>query len=233
MAPKIIAVCNTKGGTGKTTVAVQIAIARLRQGKKVWFVDGDRQQTGAMAMTMRLNHRGRRRIPFATYPDGKSLQFNVRNMAEQFDTVVIDVGGFDATTMRAAMMICDVLLIPFQPRSFDSWALSKMDSLLEDVMSLRGSFPVYAMINCADPNGVDNKEAEEALNDFSTMKFLPCAFGRRKAFSTSAGYGLNVEEIKVRDQKALNELSALMIAIFGEPLKGKKDENVDSENTEN
>ena len=215
-APRIIAVCNTKGGTGKTTVALQLAIARARQGKKVWFVDGDRQQTGALALSLRLEQKGKKEVPFATYSDGKSLQFNVRKLSDQFDTVIIDVGGFDATTMRAAMMLCDLLLIPFQPRSFDSWALPKMHTLLEEVQSMRGEFPAYALSNSADPNSVDNKEAEEALQDYPTMKFLNCPLGRRKAFATSSGYGLGVDELKTRDPKAVKEVKDLVKAVFGD-----------------
>lgn len=215
-APRIIAVCNTKGGTGKTTVALQLAIARARQGKKVWFVDGDRQQTGALALSLRLEQKGKKEVPFATYSDGKSLQFNVRKLSDQFDTVIIDVGGFDATTMRAAMMLCDLLLIPFQPRSFDSWALPKMHTLLEEVLSMRGEFPAYALLNSADPNSVDNKEAEEALQDYPTMKFLNCPLGRRKAFATSSGYGLGVDELKTKDPKAVKEVKDLVKAVFGD-----------------
>ena len=206
-APRIIAVCNTKGGTGKTTVALQLAIARARQGKKVWFVDGDRQQTGALALSLRLEQKGKKEVPFATY---------VRKLSDQFDTVIIDVGGFDATTMRAAMMLCDLLLIPFQPRSFDSWALPKMHTLLEEVQSMRGEFPAYALLNSADPNSVDNKEAEEALQDYPTMKFLNCPLGRRKAFATSSGYGLGVDELKTRDPKAVKEVKDLVKAVFGD-----------------
>ncbi|RZT91079.1 CobQ/CobB/MinD/ParA family nucleotide binding protein, partial [Advenella incenata] len=39
----IVAIANTKGGVGKTTLAVQIAIARARAGRDVWLIDGDRQ----------------------------------------------------------------------------------------------------------------------------------------------------------------------------------------------
>lgn len=130
--------------------------------------------------------------------------------------MIIDVGGFDATTMRAAMMLCDLLLIPFQPRSFDSWALPKMHTLLEEVQSMRGEFPAYALLNSADPNSVDNKEAEEALQDYPTMKFLNCPLGRRKAFATSSGYGLGVDELKTRDPKAVKEVKDLVKAVFGD-----------------
>ena len=38
---KIIAVCNQKGGTGKTTVGVNLALAYARKGKNAVIIDGD------------------------------------------------------------------------------------------------------------------------------------------------------------------------------------------------
>ena len=49
----IITVGNTKGGVGKTTLAVQIAIARALAGRDVWLIDGDRQGTAAAAIAAR------------------------------------------------------------------------------------------------------------------------------------------------------------------------------------
>ena len=41
----IITVGNTKGGVGKTTLTVNLAIARALAGRDVWLIDGDRQST--------------------------------------------------------------------------------------------------------------------------------------------------------------------------------------------
>ena len=49
----IIAVANTKGGTGKTTTALQLALLRLHQGFDVWLVDGDDQQSALTAVSIR------------------------------------------------------------------------------------------------------------------------------------------------------------------------------------
>ena len=47
----IITVGNTKGGVGKTTIALNLAIARALQGRDVWLIDGDRQGTAQTAIT--------------------------------------------------------------------------------------------------------------------------------------------------------------------------------------
>ena len=53
MKPKIIAVAATKGGVGKTTIALQLAIAKAKKGADVWLIDGDRQRTATIALTLR------------------------------------------------------------------------------------------------------------------------------------------------------------------------------------
>src|SRR5260364_251083 len=49
----IVTVGNTKGGVGKTTIAVNIAIARRLTGRDIWLIDADRQGTAQMAIRMR------------------------------------------------------------------------------------------------------------------------------------------------------------------------------------
>ena len=51
----ILTVGNTKGGVGKTTLAVQLALARAHAGRDVWLVDGDRQGTALTAVSIRAD----------------------------------------------------------------------------------------------------------------------------------------------------------------------------------
>lgn len=219
MAPKIIVVANTKGGVGKTTVALQLAIARALQGKDVWYVDGDRQQTGLQALTLRESQKVKAQVFCATYPNGALLGKQVLLQADKWDTIVIDVGGYDNAQMRMAMGVCDVLLIPYQPRTFDAWGLSRVSALIDEISIQRKTeLPAYAILNCADPNdSADNKEAVQALADYDNIQYLDCPLGRRKAFATASGFGLSVAEMKTRDPKAVEEIKTLVEAVFDEP----------------
>lgn len=232
MAPKIIAVANTKGGTGKTTIALQLAAARALQGMDVCVIDGDRQQTASMALTLRDsdNQKVKVFISCATYSNGTLLGTQVKRQAEKWDTIIIDVGGFDSITMRMALSVCDMLIIPFQPRTFDSWALTQMASLIDEVnKQFRNGEPVpaFALINGADTNNsADNQEAADSLADFPNIKLLDCPISRRKAFANASALGLGVAEAKNKDPKAIAEIDRLMLAIFGEvpkaPVKRKR-----------
>ena len=221
MAPKIIAVANTKGGVGKTTVALQIAVARALNGLDVLFIDGDKQQTGLMALTLRESQNVKAQVSCASYPNGILLGRELQRQADKWDVIVIDVGGYDSPQMRAALIACDLLVIPFQPRTFDTWALSQMSSLLEEVSVVRKSeVPSYAILNCADPSDTpDIRDSISALEDYPNIQYLDCPLCRRKSFATASSFGLSVVELKTRDPKAIAEVNNLVMAIFGEEAK--------------
>ena len=58
------------------------------------------------------------------------------DLAPQYDHVIIDTGGRDTTSQRAALSVSDVLLIPFAPRSFDIWTVNKVADLVEEMRSV-------------------------------------------------------------------------------------------------
>lgn len=212
----IITVGNTKGGVGKTTIAVNLAIARALDGHDVWLIDGDRQGTAQTAISIRAEAGHTPGIACATYPDGPTLRAQVQQQAAKFDDVVIDAGGRDSTALRAALVLSDVLLVPFQPRSYDVWALNDIAALVDEARSVRDGLRAFAVLNCADPgeNSTDNTEAAAAVAEVSQFEYLPTSLRRRKAFANAAGAGQSVLEIKPQDTKASAEMNALMKMLF-------------------
>ena len=210
----ILTICNTKGGVGKTTLAVSIAIARSLAGQRVWLVDGDRQGTAKIAMTIRAQAGNLFFIPCDKYPDGKELHDQVKARSGQFDDVVIDVGGRDSTALRAALVLSDVLLVPFAPRSLDVWALSDIYPIVTEAKKHNPGFKALAVLSCADTAGSDNQDAIEALKAFPQLDYLPTPIMRRKSVANAVGQGLCVLEIMPKDRKAIQELNALVAGVF-------------------
>ena len=208
----ILTVGNTKGGVGKTTLALNIAIARALAGRDVWLIDGDRQGTAQDAIAIRAHRGYAPGIACAAYPDGPLLRAQVQQQAHKFDDIIIDAGGRDSTALRAALTLSDVLLIPFQPRSFDVWSLGQIVALIDEARSVRDGLRACAVLNCADPGeaSTDNAEAAEAAADFPQIELLPVPLRRRKSFANAAGQGLSVLELKPVDRKACEELNALL-----------------------
>lgn len=212
----IIAIGNTKGGVGKTTLAVQLAIIRATAGREVWLIDGDRQGTAAAAIAARSEAGKLPGIACAQYPDGPNLRAQVQQQRDKWDDIIIDVGGRDSTALRAGLILADTLLVPFAPRSYDVWALDDMATLIDEARSVRDGLRAVAVMNQADPgdHSTDNAEAAAAVKEVPQFIYLPIPIRRRKAFSNAGGAGLSVSELTPRDPKAVAEISALANAVF-------------------
>lgn len=212
----IITIGNTKGGVGKTTLALNVAIARAIAGREVWLIDGDRQGTAQTAVSIRAENQKLPGIACATYPDGPTLRAQVQQQASKFDDVIIDAGGRDSTGLRAALILSDVLLVPFQPRSYDVWALDDIGELVDEARSVRDGLRAFAVLNLADPgkNSSDNEDAALAVADVPQFEYLDCPIRRRKVFANAAGQGLSVLEATPKDRKAISELEKLVYNLF-------------------
>ncbi|WP_421793583.1 AAA family ATPase [Hydrocarboniphaga effusa] len=210
----ILAVANTKGGVGKTTVALNIAIQRAIAGRDVWLVDGDRQATASTAIAIRSESHRRPAIACSSYPDGVRLRSQVLQQCSKFQDVVIDVGGRDSSALRAALVIADIVLVPFQPRSYDVWALQDIAQLVVEAQSMRDGLKAYAVLNCADPAGSDNSAAAQAVAEHPHLVYLDAPLHRRKAYANAAGAGMSVTELRVPDQKAAAEVLSLVRKLY-------------------
>lgn len=207
----IVTVGNTKGGTGKSTIAINLAIAR---GGKVWMIDGDRQGTSKTAMLVRAQSGRLPFIPCDHLPDGNQLHAQLSERGKLFDDVVIDAGGRDSSALRAALLLSDLVLIPFAPRSLDVWALGDISALIEEARLQNHGLRAAAILSCADTTGHDNLDAIEALADFTQLAYMPTPIRRRKSVANAVGMGLSVLELTPKDDKAIQEFKALASAVF-------------------
>lgn len=207
----IYVVANTKGGVGKTTLALNIGVALAKMGRDVAMVNGDRQLTLSIAINNRAAHADVPQLFCPHYPDGAQLRQQVQLMRSKYQDIVIDVGGRDSTSLRAALMLADVVLVPFQPRSFDVWAVDEIQALVEEAMGMRDPCHLYAVLNLADPGNrsTDNQDAASMIQA-TPFHFLDITVVRRKSFADAAGQGLAVTEAERRDPKATVELDMLM-----------------------
>lgn len=208
----IVTVGNTKGGVGKTTIALNLAIARALAGRDVWLIDGAAQ----IAVSIRSDAGTLPGLACATYPDGKDLRAQVQQQRAKFDDIVIDVGGRDSSALRAALMLTDVLLVPFQPRSYDVWALNDIAALVDMANAERDGLQALAFLNFADPgdSSTDNVEAAAAVADVPQFRFINTPIRRRKAFANAAGEGRSVLETRPPDRKAVDEINVLVKAVY-------------------
>ena len=210
----IVIVGGIKGGSGKTTVATNLAVMRASRGHDVLLVDADDQET-ASDFTILRNDRAAGDAAYTSIKlAGQAVRTETRRLADKYDDVVIDTGGRDTTSQRAALTVANVLLIPFVPRSFDVWTLEKVGELVAEVRTVNPDLEAFAFINRADPAGRDNDAAAEVLRDTEGLLFIDTPLGARKAFGNAASQGLAVTELRPQDAKATQEISALYTYLY-------------------
>lgn len=209
----ILTVGNIKGGVGKTTLAVNLAIARAAAGEDVLLIDGDEQRTAVTFTELRTEQLGQPGYT-AVSLQGAALRTQVRQLAAKYADIVIDVGGRDTGSLRAALTVSHLLLIPVQPRSFDIWAVDQVAELVAEAREINPHLQAVIVLNAADAQGRDNDDAAAALREVPGLQMLGLAIGRRKAFPNAAAAGRGVLEQTPRDPKAIEELQLLIQAIY-------------------
>jgi chromosome partitioning protein len=209
----ILAVGNIKGGVGKTVLAVNIAVALMQRDGDVLLIDGDEQASAATFARVRADQPGVKIIFTTIQLYGAAIRQQMLHLTRKYDWIVIDVGGRDTGSLRAALTVADVILIPFQPRSVDLWTAAQMSALVIEGRHINEKLRACAILNLADSQGSDNISAAEALTMMVGVEALPVMIRRRKAFPNAFSDGYSVLEQKPKDPKAIKELLAVVGAL--------------------
>jgi len=210
----IVTIGSVKGGVGKSLTASNLAVLRAQAGKQVLIADGDDQET----LSNWSDHRTALGIatPWtAVRLRGAALRSEILKLTGGYNDIIIDVGGRDTASLRAALTVSDIFVVPFRPSSFDIWTAGKVAEIIQEAKGLNDKLMVYAFINCAGVRGSDNDDAKNILARVDGITLLSTTVGQRKAFSNATAEGLGVTELKPIDKKACDEMWALHNAIFG------------------
>jgi chromosome partitioning protein len=212
----MILVCGgIKGGSGKTTIATNFAIMRALAGRDVLLVDADDQES-ATDFTVLRNDTTHDQCGYTSIQlRDRSVLTELRKLRDKYDDIVIDTGGRDTQSQRAALTLADVLMVPFVPRSLDVWTLEKVQTLIEDIHVIHPELRAYSFLNRADSLGSENAQARAVLAESTSVAYLEAPLGYRKAFGKAIAHGQAVVELKPHDHKATEEITALYRCVFG------------------
>jgi chromosome partitioning protein len=207
-----------KGGTGKTTLATNLAYMRSATGKKVLLVDADEQKSASAWSDQRVGMKIETKWTTIQL-SGMYLFSEVEKLSKNYDDVIVDTGGRDNSSQRSALTIADVFLMPFRPKAFDIWTLGSIRKLLCEVVATNPRLKPIAILNQSDANSqTDIEEAKEIISECKELVCLPMFIGSRKSFGNAATEGLSVMELnsdkKSWIQKAQAEMQQLYQMIY-------------------
>lgn len=198
---QIIAIIGQKGGTGKTTVALGLAVAAFRAGKMAAVIDVDPQASAA-------NWKDRRAEddPAVVSAQVSRLKQTLE-VAEKggAEVVIIDTAGRQDDSSLNAARVADLVLIPTRPNIVELETLPAAS----DVLRLAGSPPALVVLNGIHPTAT--KQAEEARGVVEQSFGLSVAavhLCQRTAYADAMTSGRTPQELDP-DGKAAAELDAL------------------------
>ena len=195
---KTIAIVSRKGGAGKTTLALHLAVVAQIKGKEVAIIDLDPQASAAGWGDSRTQE-----SPVVVSAQAARLPKVLQTASDAgADLAIIDTAPHSETAALAAIRCADLILIPCRPAILDLRAIS--DTI--DLVNLAKK-TATVVLNAVPPRGSLADEAIEAIRDYG-VSVAPIKVGQRAAFIHSLTAGLTASEYEP-SCKAAKEIQQL------------------------
>jgi len=204
----IFSFLNQKGGVGKTTLAVHLAMALALRDHRVLLVDADPQGS---ALDWSASRQAAPRFPVIGLPT-KNLHREIQAHIPNYAYIVIDGPPRVNELTRAAIMAADVVLIPVQPSPYDVWAAKEITDLLNEAAVFKANLKSAFVINRKIVNTAIGRDVAHALADYP-YPVLATTLSQRVSFAESAAQGSTVFELDPKSS-ATQEMNALTDAIL-------------------
>lgn len=203
MTGRIITVAQQKGGSGKTTLAVNLAVALHGRGHSVALVDTDPQGSMGRWFLERMAVRGEdEALDFST-SSAWGASYESEKLKKRFDYVIIDTPPKIDSDLRPSLRVADLVLVPVATSHVDLWAT-------EGVLDLarREKAEVLVVLNRTRPNTRLSVEVAARATELGAI-VADTRIANRVAYAETLGEGLGVIE-RSGAGAACDEISALL-----------------------
>lgn len=198
-----MAILNQKGGSGKTTLATNIAHALKLSGERVLLVDADPQGS---ARDWNAANEGK--LLSVVGLDRETLPVDLKGIESGYDWIVIDGAPQVAKLSAAAIRAADVVIIPVQPSPYDVWSTADLVELIKARQEVTGGKPkAVFLVSRAIRNSKLSREVGEALQGYG-LPTLKAGTTQRVIYPTTASHGLTV--MSDPDCEAAMEIMAIV-----------------------
>jgi chromosome partitioning protein len=202
---KTVAVAINKGGTGKTTIAKNIATAAAAAGFNVLVLDMDTQENSCKWSGRRKVQHPDKLLPLVKFTTETSLADKLKQAKRAgCDLVIIDTPPGRSSESVAAVEAADLVLIPFEAEDIDAY-----DGVPKTARLARSSGkPATGILNKATPNSRSQAETARYILNEIKLPMVPVVLHRYRQHRDANPKGLTAQELEP-NSRAAAEVSAL------------------------
>ena len=187
-----IAIISQKGGSGKTTLVLHLAVASSRSGLNTAVIDLDPQASAA-----KWSDRRKEELPVVLSAHASRLHHEMKRVQDTGgERLFLDTAPHSDSAALEAAKIADLILIPCRPAILDIEAISNTLGLVQTTNT-----PVFVVMNAVAPQGQETQEAIEAIGELN-VEVCPIQLVNRIAFSRALITGQTAEEFESHSKAA-------------------------------
>jgi len=200
---KIITIAQQKGGSGKTTLAANLAVSfSLNRNLKTTILDADPQGSLGKWFIQRESKLKDKNLIKMKTSSLWGVQYESNSLKDKTDMIIIDTPPKIDADGRPAIQIADLILIPVSPSQVDFWATESIIDLAQ-----REKKKILVVINRANAKSRLLNEAKQFISKMKVDQ-SNTIIGNRQIFISSMGLGLSAIE-KQKSGKGSTEISSL------------------------
>jgi chromosome partitioning protein len=211
----VLAVANSKGGVGKTTLARNIALTCYINGEKTLALDCDPQKSLEKFFSTRAERLDTIELDCDVKTEATGLKRDILHRSEKYDRVIVDVGGRDSVAMRQVLLAAEVVIIPTTTGQESTDALEQMIEAVEDARGVNEDLQAFILVNLC-PSDLHDTTATITAEGLAKLYegkavVLDTRIKHRKAWLQSGYEGNAIWEMANKgENKAAGEFESLI-----------------------
>jgi virC1 protein len=212
----IITIGSHKGGTGKSTLAVNLAVIYQRAGRRVIVIEADPSvSTSSMWAARREAHDDL--APVTVLRKTGGLNVTLEGLEQAYDLVLVDTAGKDSAELRTAALVSDVLVIPTNADNPDLDSTSEFLARMDEARIINPALKMLVVITRA-PTHAKSKHRDVAIaaleDNPEEFALADAVIFNRRIYPDALKEGRGVVEQRARTEQASEEMQALASEIL-------------------